>query len=240
MIDIHSHIIYEVDDGASSISESLRMMEQANKLWIKAIVATPHFHRNIFEPDRIQEHFDKLSKLALEFNITLLLGYEVFISPLISELLEGRKNLTIDDSRYLLMEFPCNSIPPYSVDTVYKMQLLGITPIIAHPERNRRFLANSGILLDFIERGCLIQIDAASILGVYGINVKGFAKRLIQRRMAHFVASDAHYAKDYQNWYGKAYEKVCRWSSEEYADLLFYRNAEEVLESSKKCAVYKL
>ncbi|MCX7920944.1 MAG: phosphoesterase [Clostridia bacterium] len=231
MIDIHSHLIYGVDDGPSTIDESLRMVEAAAKQDVKVIIATPHFQENIFENDKLVDNFYELVYKTSDYGVDLKMGYEVFINPFIPDILKGKKSLTLNESRYMLLEMPFDDIPIYSYETIYKLQLERIIPIIAHPERNRTFLKNFDTFTSFIERGCLVQLDAASIVGVYGKSVKNFAKKLIKSNMAQFVASDAHFARDYTNWYKKAYQKVRKWAGEEYADKLFYRNSKFILDN---------
>jgi protein-tyrosine phosphatase len=132
------------------------------------------------------------------------------------------------------MEFPFDAIPIYSQDTVYRLQVRNMKTIIAHPERNRNFVRDINKFMSYVEIGCLVQIDAASIIGVYGREVKEFSKKLIKLNAAHFVASDAHCPKDYSNWYRQAYEKVRKWAGQEYTDELFCSNARSILEGSQE------
>jgi len=233
MIDVHSHIIFGVDDGPSIVDESLRMIEKAIKAGIKVVIATPHFQKDLFETERIIENYHKLYYRIANFDLTLLLGYEVFMNPIIPDLLAGSTDLTMNGSRYILIELPFDVMPAYTYETVFKLQLSNMVPIIAHPERIRYFVKNFYAFLNLVERGCLIQIDAASVIGVYGRQVKEFAKRLIKMNMVHFVASDAHYAEDYEKWYSNAYLKISQWKSEEYADELFSKNAKVMLNDLK-------
>lgn len=239
MIDVHSHIIFGVDDGPSTMEESLRMVYEAERAGIKVVIATPHYQKDIFENEKVMENYQRLLNRIIDYDVTLLLGYEVFLNPFIPGIMQNKHDLSLNGSDYLLFELPFDSIPMYSYDTIYKLQLKNIIPILAHPERNRNFVSNFNELLNFIERGCLVQLDAASIIGVYGGKAKEFAKKLIKLNMAHFVASDAHCAKDYMHWYCKAYGKVVRWAGEEYADKLFSGNAKVILENRKE-SVYKL
>ncbi len=234
MIDVHSHIVYGVDDGAATLEESLRMMGEASRAGIQVIVATPHFHKGVYESDRIVDIYQRLEIKAADYNLKLLPGYEVFLNPLDPDFAGKDSKLTINGTKYLLGEFPFNAVPSYVLEAIYKLQVNGITPIIAHPERNKCFIKDLGLLQDMVYRGCLVQIDAASLLGVYGVHAKRFSKKLIKSRMAHFVASDAHYPEDYADWYPKAHEKVRRWAGEEYAETVFNRNADMIFQSSKE------
>jgi protein-tyrosine phosphatase len=229
MIDIHSHIIYGVDDGPSSIKESIRMVLEAEELGIREIVATPHFQGNLFDCEKALENFQELVMRTIDCGIKLHMGYEVFLDIEIAARIKAKEKITINDSKYLLFELPFDNVPHYSYEMLYKLHLEGIVPIIAHPERNRKFVRDFGSFAGLVEKGCLVQIDAASILGVYGSEIKSFAKKLITHNIVHFVASDAHCVNDYKDWYLAAYRKVIRWAGEEYARGLFSRNPQKVL-----------
>jgi len=230
MIDIHSHIVFGVDDGPSTMEESIKMVSEAEKAGIKVIIATPHFQEHLFDDKRVMENFMELKQKAADYQVTLKIGSEIFINPFISNLIYTGRSMTLDNSKYVLIEMPFGSIPVYCYETIFKLKLNNIHPIIAHPERNRIFLKDFELFMEFLGRGCMIQVDAASIIGVYGNDVKNFTKRLIKLNMAHFVASDAHCANDYTNWYIKAYKKIENWAGEEYADTLFNSNARNILD----------
>lgn len=233
MIDIHSHLIFGVDDGASTIDESINMLIEAEKLGIKVIIATPHLEEKVYENKHKYENFQTLKKNAENKNIDLKYGAEVFLNPFLPDMLGEKRSLTLNNSKYMLVEFPYNSIPYFSHETIYNLQIKNICPIIAHPERNWCFNKNMDLLLPFFERGCLIQIDAASIMGVYGKHVKSFTKQLLKLEMAHFVASDAHCPADYTNWYSKAYKQVEKWVGKEYANRLYVQNPQKILDNTE-------
>jgi protein-tyrosine phosphatase len=229
MIDIHSHIIFGVDDGAPNVEESVKMVLEAENQGIEAIVATPHYHDGLFEMENIQPHFNELCSRTKNSTVKLYTGSEISICPALPELLKQKGCLTLNKSKYLLLEFPYSYIPPYTNEILYKLNLENYVPIVAHPERNRVFLDNYSSFIEVLGKGCLIQLDAASILGVYGNSVKKFTRKMIKQRLAHFVASDAHCAKDYTRWYKEAYKQTMEWSDNGYAELLFDGNARRML-----------
>lgn len=239
MIDIHSHLIYGMDDGAPTMEESVRMLKQAKKLGIDTIFATPHFQENLFQLEGIAQHFLEIVERAWEFGVNLKMGCEVFINPFIDKLVETQRILLLNRADYILLELPYESIPLYTYETIYKLQLQRITVIIAHPERNMNLLKDFTIFVDLLERGCMMQVDAGSIVGAYGKTVQDYAKKLLQLKMAHFVASDAHCAKDYEDWFIQAYTKTRRWTNSEYADKLFTSNPRLILENTKK-SIYNM
>jgi protein-tyrosine phosphatase len=234
MIDIHSHFIYGVDDGSQSVKESLKMILEAEKLGIESIIATPHFHIDLYSAEKAADNLSELIARVSDCGVQLYLGYEVFLTPAVPDLIKGKKNLTLNNSKYLLFELPFDIIPPYSVETVRKLHGESIIPILAHPERNKNFVSDFNSFISFLENGCLIQLDAASITGVYGSEVKKFAKKIIELKIAHFVASDAHCTKDYKDWYLQAYNMVRKWAGGEYADKLFHLNPKVILDDPEK------
>jgi len=191
-----------VDDGAPSIKESLKMVLEAESMGVKAIILTPHFHIGLFNNiEKVEENYYELRYRVRDCGIDLYLGYEVFIDSLLHGGEKIAEKLKLNNSPYLLMELPFDVVPSYSFDILYKLHLNDIIPIIAHPERNRFFVNNFNMFMNFIENGCLLQLDAASIIGVYGSEVQNFSKKLIKSNLAHFVASDAHSHEDYKEWY---------------------------------------
>jgi protein-tyrosine phosphatase len=234
MIDIHSHIIFGVDDGPCTIEKSISMIYNAEKAGIKTIVATPHSHETFFETERLYENYQELLYRIHEYDIILKLGYEVFMNPFLPAVDKKNIGLTLDNTRYLLFELPFNTSPKSGFEVLYSIRLKDYIPILAHPERNRRFLKNFNELSGYINAGCMIQIDAGSIIGVYGRDIKEFVKKLVKQNRVDFVASNAHCAEDYTNWYLKAYSQVSKWSGEDNANRLFESNAESILNREEK------
>ena len=230
MVDLHSHIIYNVDDGPSSIEESLKMINEAGKAGIRRIIATPHFHEKVFEAERAFERFDELKWRAYGLGVVLYMGNEIFSSPHVIDLIKSGRCLTLNNSKYVLLEFPFDAVPSYIFEVLNKFHSDGFIPIIAHPERNKFFLSEHEALKEFVEAGCLIQVDAGSITGVYGQHVKYLCRRLIKEHAVSFVASNAHFAEDYSDRYRKAYQTVKKWAGEEYTEKLFSDNAQKIID----------
>ncbi|MHB8062190.1 MAG: tyrosine-protein phosphatase [Ruminiclostridium sp.] len=231
MIDIHSHIIFGVDDGPSTITQSLNMIKEAERLGIGLIVASPHYHETVYDLERVEENYQELLYRASDYDVTINMGYEVFVNPNNQALIKNRKKLSMSRSGLILFEFPFNANPQECIEMVCKIRLQKIIPVIAHIERNRVFLNRIEYFVAFIKAGCYIQIDAASIVGVYGSRIKEFSKKLIQLKFVDMVASNAHCAADYLNWYAKAYNNVSQWVGKEAASMLFHDNAKNILES---------
>ena len=195
-IDIHSHVIPGIDDGARNEAIALEMLAIAKKNGTGHIIATPHY---VYGNTRygfatIIEKCNSLNGLAASagIDITVYPGCEVFITPELIELYEQGLIGTLADSRYMLVEFPMMSIPPYTDNVLYELQLKGITPIIAHPERYSEIQRKPELLEAYIDRGILIQVNSGSITGSYGRQLKKTVMRLIKEGYVHFIASDAH------------------------------------------------
>jgi len=234
MIDIHSHLIHGVDDGPATIKESIRMVLEAEKLGIKAIIATPHTYKDLYRIDRAYANFMELKNRTADCGVELYMGCEAFIDPFAADGVKDGSIPTLNSSEYLLFELPFDSVPLYGYEIMYKLQLDNFIPIIAHPERNRVFNSDFSAFISFIEKGCLVQLDAASITGVYGMEAKKISRKLIKYNLVDFVASDAHCSEDYKRWYIPAYNEVIRLKNTNYADKLFYENGKMILESSLK------
>lgn len=234
MIDIHSHVIFGVDDGPESMEESLKMLYEAEEIGIKTIIATPHLDSDFPDSKKPFEHLKKLIDHAGDCEIKLKLGFETMLSPILPAIVRQRNFLTLNNSGFLLVEFPFSGVPAYSHEVMYRLQLENITPVIAHPERNRSFIRKPGLLSEFRERGCLLQIDSASIIGYFGERTKHFSKKLLSMDMADFISSDAHSPGHYTDWHLKAYRKVVDWTGEENAEKLFGKNAEFILNKEEK------
>lgn len=223
MIDIHCHIIFGVDDGPSTIKDSVRMVLEAERFGVNTIITTPHFNNNVYNTDRVAENFYKIKSRIRGFGVDLFLGYEVFLLSSLDDVISKKDKYTLNKTKYLLFELPFDIMPINSNDLLLKLHKEGIVPIIAHPERNIYFIRNMQKFINFIETGCLVQLDAGSIVGVHGSKAQKFAKKLIDLNLVQFVSSDAHKPQDYE-FYRKAYDMVKNWAGKEYSDKIFINN----------------
>ncbi|OLO42355.1 tyrosine protein phosphatase [Alkalihalophilus pseudofirmus] len=197
MIDIHCHILPNVDDGASSVTESIQMVEQAIQEGITTIIATPHHlngpyintKQNIIEA--VEQLIEEINTRGL--NINILPGQECRIyGGLIEDYHKGDILPLADSNKYMFVEFPSNHVPRYAKQLFYDMQLAGLTPIIVHPERNSQITEKPDLLYDFVASGVLTQITTSSLTGHFGKKIKRFTEDLIDHNLTHFIASDAH------------------------------------------------
>ncbi|MBO5333645.1 MAG: hypothetical protein J6B37_05990 [Clostridia bacterium] len=197
MIDIHSHVLYGIDDGAQDIEESIEMCHDAYKNGCKTLVLTPHFfdfkHIHGFVKER--NHRIENLKIALEeesIPLKLLHGAELFLSDKIFTA-GSLDDLTINDSRYMLCEMP---LGPFKTDHVLMWfdELLdrGYTPILAHPERYYVFHEDYSLIDEILDRPILLQVNIDSLRGKNGPGPQKMALDMINRKFATLIASDAH------------------------------------------------
>ncbi len=200
MIDIHCHILPGVDDGSKDLSESLEMARLSSGDGVRKIVATPHVYdggRDI-TPVEIAEKVEELNIELKRNNIGLEIvpGAEISATCDIEKgLSSGAFQLLGEGGRYILIEPPFEILPSHIKQVVFDLLIKGITPIIAHPERNRQIMSDPNILADLVEGGALAQVNAGSLTGRFGSGAKRTAEILVTHNMIHFIGSDGHSSK---------------------------------------------
>lgn len=197
MIDLHTHILPAVDDGAKTMADALLLARLAEEEGITTLVATPHHLNGTYENDRqtVIQATDKLNHTLKEqgVNVQVLPGQEIRISGDLLERYEKGELLTIGGtSSYIFVELPSSHVPHYTKQLLYDLQLEGLTPIIVHPERNAEFIVRPNLLYDLVKNGVLTQITASSLTGHFGKKIKRFTEQLIDANQTCVIASDAH------------------------------------------------
>lgn len=232
MIDIHCHILHGVDDGPKTLEESLNMARVAIKDGITTIVATPHHKNNQYDNPKstIMQKVEELNVALMQEGIPLniLPGQEVRIYGEILDDYYKKDVLTINQTKYLFIEFPSSTVPRYAERLLYELQTEGIIPIIVHPERNKELQEKTDLLYQFVKNGALTQVTAASILGYFGKNVKRFSEQLIECNLTHFIASDAHNTDNRTFKVNDANEQIRKKFGEDFT-FLFRENSELLL-----------
>lgn len=239
MIDIHSHLIFGVDDGASSLEESIRMMEAAQKHKVETIIATPHFRSGIFNNEGVFEKFEVLFTRAADFNIRLRLGNEVLGDDKILSLIKPKKSIDFNNSQYIMLELPYNASLEYAARMIYKIAAKDIKIILAHPERNRKIMKGFHAFNQLIHTAkCQVQVDAGSVVGVYGGFVKAAARQLLKIEAADYLASNAHSSVDYISILPAAVKKIYKLCNEGYASKLLKSNLPDIMTFGKGIEEY--
>jgi protein-tyrosine phosphatase len=195
MIDIHSHILPGLDDGARSLEEALEMARLAMADGIQQMVCTPHMFNGLSgnpEPAEVQDRVSALQQAIIKGGLRVLPGSEVHFSHQIARQ-PGREQVTkINGHNYMLVEFPMMTVPDRADELFQELQSNGVRPILVHPERNVQLQACPSMVADFIERGLYVQVTAMSVTGEFGTAAKKCAESLLRHRCVHFLATDAH------------------------------------------------
>jgi protein-tyrosine phosphatase len=195
MIDIHHHCLPGVDDGPREWEEAVEMCRTSLAEGIDTIVATPHVLRGRWKTFSIAELEARIDELRGRVGDSprLLLGSEYFFSHDAVELLAGGAAIVpLAGSRYVLIELAANSVPPMFEQPLYRMQLDGWIPVLAHPERNLVFQQHPELLASLIGHGARVQLTLTSLTGEFGPEAKRSGHELLRRRLVHFAATDAH------------------------------------------------
>lgn len=196
MIDVHSHILPNIDDGSRSIDETFNLIKEAKEAGFEGIICTSHYMENYYEtgrPERevwINAIHENLKNKNIEMN--LYLGNEIYMSDNIIKLLEDGKATTMNDTSYVLFELPLNAEPMNLYDMVYEMQQYRIVPILAHPERYSFVQTDPELIYDLIDKGVLMQANYGSIVGQYGKKAQMIVQKFLENNMIHMLGTDAH------------------------------------------------
>jgi protein-tyrosine phosphatase len=236
MIDLHSHILPGVDDGASDIEESAAILKNMVQKGVRKIAATPHYplYKNKDFKKFIGEKVEQLKQKAKAENIDIdiLSGSEILVEKKLPWLLNDNKLLTINDSDYLLLETHPILLPDYFPEIIHDIQAMGFKIIIAHPERYSFIQKEPSLLYDWIELYDLkLMLNSSSILGLHGKKAQKTAEKLLDTGLCHLMSSDTHGIKKRPFTLDKALqkaEKIRKGSNELFSD-----NAEAVLANSK-------
>ena len=195
IIDIHSHILPGIDDGAQNLQETIEMIHMAVEEGIGAIVATPHFEIRT-QPEmyeRYQEVYNEVSRYIMEHQIPLQLyqGNEIYYSGSIPELLQKGQIRTMNHSQYILVEFPLETEYASMQRALSMLLYAGYWPILAHAERYMT-LRNLNRVEEIARMGVCVQVNASAVIGRAGWRTKHYCHQLLKRRLVHVIATDSH------------------------------------------------
>lgn len=196
MIDFHTHILPNIDDGSRSIDETFNLIKEAKEVGFDGIILTSHYIENFYEtdvPERdiwVKAISENLGAKGIDTD--LYLANEIYISENMMGLLEQQKASTINNSCYVLFELPLNEEPLNLYDVIYSLQENKLIPVLAHPERYSFVQKEPELIYDLIEKGCLMQANYGSIIGQYGVKAEYIVKKFLENNMIHFLGSDVH------------------------------------------------
>ena len=229
MIDLHTHLLYGVDDGSESVEMSMEMLRQAVSVNITGILVTPHVnaHTTPEAEKSINNTFQALCEMIRDKDLPVELKLAAEVNLIGSEVDWTTREWVKfgGEQRYMLVETPFFQLPADYADILFKIRLKKIIPVIAHPERNAGFQKDHQTLLEWIRQGALAQVDAGSLTGMFGKPCQIFSEHLLRAGAVHLVASDAHRDQG-RNFLvlGHAYKKVEELTDSETAKKLFVDN----------------
>lgn len=195
MIDLHSHILPCLDDGARNMDEALEMCQIAEADGIDTIIVSPHSKNGVYNNDEktILPVLEKVKEAVRGkgISIEIIPAVDIHINPEVVIFFKQNSQLLLG-GRYVLLEFPSQSIPPYTGEFLFKMKLKGYIPIITHPERNTILQGDTTVLQKWVEAGAIVQLTAMSLTGEFGEKVRKVSLKMVKSGLAHFIATDAH------------------------------------------------
>jgi protein-tyrosine phosphatase len=228
MIDIHHHLLWDQDDGATSLDISLAMARMAAEDGITHIVCTPHCNdQYVYDAAVIDEKIAELQRLIDKENLNLKLGRGCDFHLSWENIQEARTEparFSINSLGYLLVELPDYGIPAGLNEVFYELQLQGLIPVLTHPERNATLQSDPSRMIEWMRGGVLIQVTAGSVTGQMGRTAERMAHELLSKRWVHFLATDAHNITSRPPRLKVAYTLVAEKYSPEYAHLLCVSN----------------
>lgn len=238
MIDIHSHIIFDVDDGPSSRSETRNLLEESYIQGVRTMIATSHRRKRMFEApeDKVRDNFQVVQKIASEIasDLTIHYGAELYYTSDILDKLEQGFFPTLAGTSYVLIEFSMEASYKEIQSGLSAVLRLGLTPVVAHIERYHCLEGKRKKVQTFIDMGCYMQINSSSVLKVkrFGDKERLMKKRaqfFLKHKLVHFVASDVHNTSDRRSYMKEAYHLLCQQYGQSYAHQLLYENQQLLL-----------
>lgn len=232
--DIHIHLLPGVDDGAKDDAESRAMLLQAYQDGTRVLCLTPHFHPVFFGDNReaVQTQYERLRILVKQDypDLRLALGNELRYSPNCFEWLEKGYCLTLNGTDKVLVDFSEHVERRLVIDAVFRLMNAGYIPVLAHVERYVNLHRDFREILYAKQSGALIQVDADSLFGGWGLLAKSRSRRLLERGLVDLVCSDAHDTRSRTPQLSAAYTYTAERCGMQYADEIFHFNALKVLE----------
>ncbi|MCG7343983.1 capsular biosynthesis protein [Sporosarcina sp. ACRSL] len=228
MIDMHTHLLFGVDDGPATIEETFALVKKAQEEGITDLICTSHASHPQFDV----QHREVISQTLLlkdvireaGLNVQLHPGQEIRLTEDIIEKWDSGELLTLANSRYLLLELPSQTIPVYTVKIIQEMVERGIIPIIAHPERNRAIAEKPERLERLIRHGATAQITSGSLSGHFGKTIQKLSLQLIEANLVHTYGSDVHNLNTRPFHFGKGLDVLERKKLYDIADLMLENN----------------
>ena len=233
MIDFHSHILPNIDDGSRNMEQTVEILKEAKNAGFNKIISTSHYMEEYYNIDEKQRK--KLIEEVKEQNqgIELFLGSEIYVTGNIVELLKNQKASTINNSKYVLFELPLNTKEIIAKEVIYRLIENNYVPIIAYPERYKYVQENIEYIMELVDMGALLQSNYGSIIGMYGRKAESTVKKLLKEDSVQFLGSDVHREKQVYDKIPKILKKLNKIVSKEKIDELTIINPQKVLNNEE-------
>lgn len=234
MIDIHAHILPGIDDGAQDMYDTLEMVRLAEKSGVTDIVATPHCNIPGHRSNYFDREYAELVKAVREavhqegIPVKIHPGMEVFATPELPDLIRKGQIMTLNQSRYLLMEFSFDEDPRFVTDMVRQVRETGAIPVIAHAERYEFVQDDPWLVYDWRKKGYPIQINKGSYQGKFGRRARQTAWLLTDHHLVSVIASDAHSPYQRTTYMENVYMELLDEYPESYLQMLFQENPRRI------------
>ena len=233
MIDFHSHILPGIDDGSRSIEQTIRMLKEAKEAGFTKIISTSHYIEGYYESDEA-ERTELLNEVQKNISgIELYLGNEIYITNNMINLIQNKKASTINNSKYVLFEFPLSAKSMNDKEVVYRLIENGFVPVIAHPERYSYVQDNPEYIEELAEMGALFQANYGSIIGMYGKKAEKTLKKLLKNDLIRFFGSDSHRIDQVYTKMPKILKKLHKFLSDEEIEEFTVINPQKVLNNEE-------
>lgn len=234
MIDIHTHILPGLDDGAEHMEGALDMARAAWAEGITDIIATPHHANGVYinRGEDVLEAVRRFREILLLEGIPIVLhaGQEIRAHDDLLDAWGRQELLTLGSTKYVLIEMPTREVPKSMPSLVHELNMIGLRGIIAHPERNLGVIGNPNLLFELIDLGAYAQVTTHSLLGAFGDRIRKNAWTLCRRGLIHLVSSDAHHVSRRGFRLKEAYERIHSELGQESVDC-YKQNASGLLEN---------
>ena len=234
MIDVHSHILYGIDDGSRNIEESIKIIENYNKKNIKKIIATPHYINNSSYVSSKEDNKKILNTLKEELkrkniDTELYLGNEIYIDENIEDLLKNNIISSLNDTKYLLIELPMSGEKENYYDIFIDLMNLGYKVVLAHPERYSSFQKDFNKIYELDDIGVLFQCNIGSMIGNYGKKSKKTLKRMLKEDLVYMFGTDIHRDKIDYDFIDKSIKKISKYVTKEKLNKILNENASDII-----------
>jgi protein-tyrosine phosphatase len=231
MVDIHSHILWELDDGSGSKEESIAMMKVAWENGTTDIVASPHSNSEFtYRPELVDERIRELNA-ATGGQPRVLRGCDFHLSfDNLDHLLDRPETYTINGKQYLLVECPDFHVGKHTETVLQRLVESELVPVVTHPERNPVLQRKLDRVEEWVELGCLVQVTALSVTGGFGSSATSACNKLLDRGLVHVIASDAHDPKHRSPNLDKARKTILSRYGDDAAEILFTENPRNIIE----------